>query len=169
MGRLRTSLTTPTLSTPEPRAAPPVDSRLHILAGRAARDWADGESPTEISRVRESVSRSAQQQQFGLPILCLFKMVEAMLKRRARLATEARRAGKPFTRKYETVPATTDAAAITWLNAIFSIRPNWDPTGSCLVIDLLVPNLGLNTLKSMRSSHIIQRGPRRRVQKFKWT
>jgi hypothetical protein len=54
-------------------------------------------------------------------------MIEAMLKRRARLATAARKAGQPFTRKYETIPTNPDANAITWLNAIFSIRPNWDP------------------------------------------
>ena len=74
------------------------------------------------SLYREALNSNSSVYQF----LCLFKMVEAMLKRRARLATEARKAGKPFTRKYET-PATTDAASITWLNAIFSIRPNWDP------------------------------------------
>jgi len=75
------------------------------------------------SLYREALNSNSPVYQF----LCLFKMVEAMLKRRARLATAARKAGQPFTRKYESIPATTDAAAIIWLNAIFSIRPNWDP------------------------------------------
>jgi hypothetical protein len=74
------------------------------------------------SLYREALNSNSSVYQF----LCLFKMVEAMLKRRARLGAEARKAGQPFTRKHETIPATTDAAAITWLNAIFSIRPNWD-------------------------------------------
>jgi hypothetical protein len=74
------------------------------------------------SLYREALNSNSPVYQF----LCLFKMVEAMLKRRARLATAARKAGQPFTRRYESIPATADVAAITWLNAIFSIRPNWD-------------------------------------------
>ncbi len=75
------------------------------------------------SLYREPINSNSQVSQF----FGLVTRVEAMLKRRARLGAEARKAGQPFTRKYEAIPATTDAAAITWLNAIFSIRPNWDP------------------------------------------
>jgi SEC-C motif len=75
------------------------------------------------SLYREALNSNSSVYQF----LCLFKMIEAMQKRRARLATAARKAGQPFTRKYENIPANPDANAITWLNAIFSIRPNWDP------------------------------------------
>jgi len=74
------------------------------------------------SLYREALNSNSSVYQF----LCLFKMIEAMLKRRARLAVEAKKAGQPFTRRYETIPASPDAAAITWLNAIFSIRPSWD-------------------------------------------
>jgi len=74
------------------------------------------------SLYREALNSNSSVYQF----LCLFKMIEAMLKRRARLATAARKAGQPFTRKYENIPANPDAAAITWLNAIFHIRPTWD-------------------------------------------
>jgi hypothetical protein len=73
------------------------------------------------SLYREALNSNSSVYQF----LCLFKMIEAMLKRRARLGAEARRAGKPFRREHETIPASPDAA-IKWLNAIFSIRPSWD-------------------------------------------
>jgi hypothetical protein len=73
------------------------------------------------SLYREALNSNSSVYQF----LCLFKMIEAMLKRRARLGAEARKAGKQFTRQHETIPASPDAA-IKWLNAIFSIRPNWD-------------------------------------------
>jgi hypothetical protein len=73
------------------------------------------------SLYREALNSNSSVYQF----LCLFKMIEAMLKRRARLGAEARRTGKPFTREHETIPDSPDGA-IKWLNAIFSIRPNWD-------------------------------------------
>jgi hypothetical protein len=83
------------------------------------------------SLYREALNSNSSVYQF----LCLFKMIEAMLKRRARLGAEARKAGKPFTRKHETIPA-NPGAAIEWLNAIFSIRPNWD----AMALTSLFPN-----------------------------
>jgi hypothetical protein len=74
-----------------------------------------------VSLYREALTSNSSVYQF----LCLFKMIEAMLKRRARLGAEARRSGQPFRREHETIPATSDAA-MNWLNAIFSIRRNWD-------------------------------------------
>ena len=73
------------------------------------------------SLYREALNSNSSVYQF----LCLFKMIEAILKRRARLGAEARKAGKPFTRRHETIPDGSDAA-VKWLNAIFPIRPNWD-------------------------------------------
>lgn len=83
------------------------------------------------SLYREALNSNSPVYQF----LCLFKMIEAMLKRQARLGAEARRARKPFTREHETIPASSDAA-IKWLNAIFSIRPNWD----AMALTSLFPN-----------------------------
>lgn len=84
------------------------------------------------SLYREALNSNSSVYQF----LCLFKMIEAMLKRRARLGAEARRAGKPFSRQHETIPDRLDSTAITWLNAIFSIRPQWDP----MALASLFPN-----------------------------
>jgi hypothetical protein len=84
------------------------------------------------SLYREALNSNSSVYQF----LCLFKMIEAMLKRRARLGAAARRAGKPFSRQHETIPGSLDTAAITWLNAIFSIRPQWDP----MALASLFPN-----------------------------
>jgi hypothetical protein len=83
------------------------------------------------SLYREALNSNSSVYQF----LCLFKMIEALQKRRGRLGAEARKAGKPFTRRNETIPANPDAA-IKWLNAIFSIRPNWD----AMALTSLFPN-----------------------------
>ena len=74
------------------------------------------------SLYREALNSNSSVYQF----LCLFKMIEAMLKRRGRLGAEARKAGKPLRREHETIPASPDAA-IRWLNAIFPTRRDWDP------------------------------------------
>ena len=73
------------------------------------------------SLYREALNSNSSVYQF----LCLFKMIEAMLKRRARLGAEARKVGKKLTREHETIPASPEAA-IQWLNAIFPIRRDWD-------------------------------------------
>ncbi|PYU27409.1 MAG: hypothetical protein DMG32_07155 [Acidobacteria bacterium] len=73
------------------------------------------------SLYREALNSNSPVYQF----LCLFKMIEGMLKRRARLGLEARKAGKTLTRPHENIPARIDEA-IPWLNAIFPIRRDWD-------------------------------------------
>ena len=74
------------------------------------------------SLYREAMSSNSAIYQF----LCLFKMIEGMSKRRARLGREARKAGKQFTRPHENIPAELSVAT-PWLNAIFPIRREWDP------------------------------------------
>jgi methylamine utilization protein MauJ/SEC-C motif-containing protein len=86
------------------------------------------------SLYREALNSNSSVYQF----LCLFKMIEAMLKRRARLGAEARRAGKTLTREHETIPASPDAA-IRWLNAIFPIRRSWD----AMALSSIFPNEAL--------------------------
>jgi hypothetical protein len=53
-------------------------------------------------------------------------MIEGMLRRRARLGKEARKAGTTIARAQEHIPGTVDDA-ISWLNAIFPMRRSWDP------------------------------------------
>jgi hypothetical protein len=105
-GNTRTSILTPHFVVP--LAIRPTANLLPEFRGYA-------------SLYREALNSNSSVYQF----LCLFKMIEAMLKRRSRLGAAAKRAGKPFSRKHETIPVGQDAA-IKWLNAIFHVRPNWD-------------------------------------------
>jgi hypothetical protein len=74
------------------------------------------------SLYREALSSNSPVYQF----LCLFKMIERMLKRRARLGAEARKSGTVISRAREHIPGEMKDA-IPWLNAIFPMRRNWDP------------------------------------------
>jgi hypothetical protein len=73
------------------------------------------------SLYREALNTNSPVYQF----LCLFKMIEGMLKRRGRLGREASLAGIRPTRMYETIPDKIEDAP-AWLNAIFPIHQNWD-------------------------------------------
>jgi methylamine utilization protein MauJ len=58
--------------------------------------------------------------------LCLYKVIEGILGRRARLAAEARRAGRePRRFVLEDVPGERDKF-VAWLNSIFSVRMEWN-------------------------------------------
>jgi hypothetical protein len=58
--------------------------------------------------------------------LCLYKIAEALWKRRGRLAGEARNRGEaPPARRFEELPSTADAFD-AWLGAIFHPRRPWD-------------------------------------------
>lgn len=58
--------------------------------------------------------------------LCLYKIIEGLRVRRARLATEAKRCGQqPRRFQGEDIPERKEDF-VPWLNAIFSIRPTWD-------------------------------------------
>ncbi len=68
--------------------------------------------------------------------LCLFKIIEGILDRRARLATEARKLGQPPRRfAHEDIPGDA-AGSVGWLNSIFAIRPAWDDIA---LSDVFVP------------------------------
>jgi hypothetical protein len=68
--------------------------------------------------------------------LCLYKIIEAIRERRPRVAAEARKLGQnPRQFRFEEIPARMDDL-IPWLNAIFSVRPNW---GDMEVGQILVP------------------------------
>ena len=66
--------------------------------------------------------------------LCFYKVIEGIQLRRARLATEARAAGKVPARYSEILPTTPDEIR-TWLNAIFPVRRDWD----AMALDTSVP------------------------------
>jgi len=58
--------------------------------------------------------------------LCLYKIMEALWNRRARMAEEARKRGsEPTVRRHEELPSTQDAFD-GWLGAIFHPRRPWD-------------------------------------------
>ena len=58
--------------------------------------------------------------------LCLYKIVEGIRARRYRLAAEAKQLGQqPRRFQQEGVPANREDF-VPWLNAIFSVRPEWD-------------------------------------------
>ena len=57
--------------------------------------------------------------------LCLFKIIEGIQSRRARLGTEARKSGVKFRRPPEVVPERAEEFK-AWLNGIFPIRREWD-------------------------------------------
>lgn len=58
--------------------------------------------------------------------LCLYKIVEGIRARRARLATEAKQRGEePRRFQGEDIPKRNEDF-VPWLNAIFAIRPTWD-------------------------------------------
>jgi len=73
------------------------------------------------SLYREALSSNSPVYQF----LCLFKMIEGMLRRRARLGTEARKAGATITRPREHIPGEVKDT-VPWLNALFPMRRDWD-------------------------------------------
>ena len=66
--------------------------------------------------------------------LCFYKIIEGIRIRRARLAAEARVAGRPPARYNEVLPTTLDEIR-TWLNAIFPVRRDWD----AMALDTAVP------------------------------
>jgi len=57
--------------------------------------------------------------------VCLYKIIEGVLSRRARIAEEAKASGRPVPRHREVLPSTNEETA-AWLNAIFPIRRGWD-------------------------------------------
>jgi hypothetical protein len=58
--------------------------------------------------------------------LCLYKIIEGIRPRRARLATEAKLRGQqPRRFQGEDIPERKEDF-VPWLNAIFSVRPTWD-------------------------------------------
>jgi len=58
--------------------------------------------------------------------LCLYKIIEGIRVRRSRLAAEAKQMGQqPRKFQYEDIPGKKEDF-VSWLNAIFSVRPTWD-------------------------------------------
>jgi hypothetical protein len=72
------------------------------------------------SLYREALITNSPPYQF----MCLFKVMEAIRTRHSRLGAEARSAGTNFVRPVEVIPAAT-SEFVPWLNAIFSVRPQW--------------------------------------------
>ena len=82
------------------------------------------------SLYREALGSSSAVYRF----LCLYKIAEGVLSRRARLAEEAKAAGTPIARHRELLPDKPEEVVV-WLNAIFPVRRNWD----AMAIDSAVP------------------------------
>jgi hypothetical protein len=66
--------------------------------------------------------------------LCFYKIIEGIRARRARLAAQAKAAGKVPASYNEILPTTADEIR-TWLNAIFPIRREW----GAMALDTAVP------------------------------
>jgi hypothetical protein len=73
------------------------------------------------SLYREGMNTNSPVFQF----LCFFKIIEALRARRTKLGREAKRNGLTYTPPVEIFP-TTDAEVVTWLNALFYVRSEWD-------------------------------------------
>jgi hypothetical protein len=106
-GNTQTSIVTPSLEVP--LAIMPTATLMPEFRGYA-------------SLYREALSSNSAVYQF----LCLFKMIEGMLKRRARLGAEARKQGTTITRSEERIPGELKDTT-PWLNTIFPVRRTWDP------------------------------------------
>jgi hypothetical protein len=73
------------------------------------------------SLYREGLGSSSNVYRF----LCFYKIVEGILSRRARLAEEARTAGRTVSRYREILPTKPEEISV-WLDAIFPVRRKWD-------------------------------------------
>ena len=74
-----------------------------------------------ISLYREGLGSSSTVYRF----LCFYKIIEGLRARRKRLERSARKSGAAHTVPKETLPK-APADIVTWLNALFPIRPAWD-------------------------------------------
>jgi len=70
---------------------------------------------------REALNSNSPVYQF----LCYFKIIEALLSRRERLAHEARANNQPVPRPQAKLPE-TDEEAVEWLNSILPVARDWD-------------------------------------------
>jgi len=94
------------------------------------------------SMYREALNSNSAVYRF----LCLFKIIEGIRVRRARLGKEARGARHKCVRAMEVIPSDA-ASARTWLNAIFPIHREWDD----LTLDQMIPA----EAKGKRLMHIV--------------
>jgi hypothetical protein len=78
--------------------------------------------------------------------LCLFKIIEGIGFRRARLGKEASVAGEPFNRPVEIIPR-EENRFIPWLHAIFPIRRDWDA--------MTVAEIFIEEAKGKRIAHLV--------------
>lgn len=81
----------------------------------------DSEFAHYASMYREALNSNSSVYRF----LCLFKIIEGIKVRRARLGKEAGGARDKCVRRMEILPNDDDGAR-AWLNALFSIRREWD-------------------------------------------
>ncbi len=73
------------------------------------------------SLYREGLGSSSNVYRF----LCWYKIIEGIRSRRARLAEEARKAGKTVSTYREVLPTRPEEISV-WLDAIFPVRRKWD-------------------------------------------
>lgn len=81
----------------------------------------DSEFAHHASLYREGLNSNSPIYRF----LCFFKIIEGVRLRRTKLGAEARRQQRSFSRPVEVVPRNPQEF-VSWLNAIFHPRRNWD-------------------------------------------
>jgi hypothetical protein len=82
--------------------------------------WMESEFRGYASLYREALNSNSGVYTF----LCFFKIIEAVRERRSRLGSAAKKAGIPFSRPAENIPANPEELRL-WLSALFPVRPNW--------------------------------------------
>ncbi len=104
----------------------------------------DSEFAHYASMYREALDSNSPVYRF----LCLFKIIEGIRFRRARLGKEAAHAGKRFLRPVETIPDGENELR-TWLNALFPVHAEWD--------GLTLDQIFQPEAKGKRISHLVGR------------
>jgi hypothetical protein len=102
----------------------------------------DSEFAHYASLYREALNSNSPVYRF----LCLFKIIEGIRFRRARLGKESAASGKHFHRPTETIPSEKQDF-VPWLNAIFPIRREWD--------EMTVSEIFVDESKGKRISQLV--------------
>ena len=102
----------------------------------------DSEFAHYASMYREALNSNSPVYRF----LCLFKIIEGIRFRRARLGKQAGQGGKQFIRPVETIPNDENESR-TWLNALFPVHAEWDP--------LTLDKIFQPEAKGKRISHLV--------------
>lgn len=100
--------------------SPHIDVKLDLdLGGKSSRDFR-----FYAGLYREALNSNSPIYKF----LCFYKIIEGLLKRRERIASECKKRGeKP--KRYSEVVQATPAERRAWLTSLFDMPPDWDDGG----------------------------------------